>query len=67
MPSNLEGWVQINFRAPESWKKAAAMLQEKLKANGELISYEEACRRLYRKGAETEDVWSEVQGNPRSS
>jgi hypothetical protein len=53
------GWVQINFPAPESWKGPAKALQSKVLEHGEKISLEEACRRLYRRGAESEGLWSD--------
>jgi len=37
---------------------AARRLRERVRLHGELISFEEACRRMYRKGAEAEGVWS---------
>lgn len=61
MPRMPEGWVQINFRAPESWREPAKAMQEKAKEAGELISMEEAYRRLYRRGAKCEGVWSEAE------
>jgi hypothetical protein len=59
MPIVPKGWIQINFRAPASWKGAAEALKKRLATHGELISLEEAVRRLYRRGAETEGVWTE--------
>lgn len=59
MPNMPKGWIQINFRAPAGWKAPAEALKERLSKRGELISLEEAIRRLYRKGAETEGVWIE--------
>ena len=53
------GWVQINFPTPPPWKDAAKRLQEQTKQRGEIISFEEACRRLYKRGAEVEGVWVE--------
>jgi len=64
MPKMPEGWKQINFRAPEWWLDAARRLQERARQSGELISFEEACRRLYRKGAEAEGVWSDPALTP---
>jgi hypothetical protein len=53
------GWVQINFPAPDWWKEPARALQQKALEAGERISLEEAVRRLYRRGAESEGVWPE--------
>lgn len=64
MPKLPAGWAQINFPAPESWKDAAKTLQARLMSEGERISLEEACRRLYRRGAESEGVWT---GEPSQS
>lgn len=65
LPRMPEGWAQINFRAPESWRKAAELVQVQAKQKGELISFEEACRRLFRRGAEAEGVWSATEEAPK--
>lgn len=64
MPKLPEGWTQINFPAPDHWKQAAKALQDRLMSKGERISLEEACRRLYRRGAEMEGVWSGEPSQP---